>query len=348
MLELGIAVVIVILTSATCSLFEAVLYSVPVSHIEGLVQKGSASGKVLQELRKDVDRPITAILALNTVANTAGAAIAGALAVDALGAKWLAWFSAAFTLAILLFSEVIPKTAGVVYSKGFSSAIAYPLKVMVWVFRPVIWLCGLITHIITGKREESQVSPQELVIMAKMGLRTGNIVEDEAAVIQNILGLRKKTVHDVLTPRPVLHMLKGTMTVEEAAKKKKTYHHSRIPIFFKDKDDVSGFVHRKDILAPLASDRTDTKLTDIAEPIHFVLETTPLNTLLKSFLERRQHMFAVLDEFGAIAGVVTLEDLLEEILGKEIVDESDEVADMRELARRRKDELLKNTAEETK
>ncbi len=348
MLELGIAVAVVILTSATCSLFEAVLYSVPVSHVEGLVQEGSASGKVLQELRKDVDRPITAILALNTVANTAGAAIAGALAVDALGAKWLAWFSAAFTLAILLFSEVIPKTAGVVYSKGFSSAIAYPLKVMVWIFRPVIWLCSLITRVITGKREENQVSPQELVIMTKMGLRTGNIVEDEAAVIQNILALRGKTVRDVLTPRPVLHMLKGTMTVEEAANEKKTYHFSRIPIFFKDKDDVSGFVHRKDILAPLAKDKTDTKLTDIAEAIHFVLETTPLNTLLKSFLERRQHMFAVLDEFGALAGVVTLEDLLEEILGKEIVDESDEVADMRELARRRKDELLKGREKSAK
>ena len=340
MVELAIAVGIVILTSATCSLFEAVLYSVPVSHIEQLVQKDNRAGKVVQKLRKDIDRPITAILALNTISNTAGAAVAGALAVDALGAQWVPWFSAAFTLAILLFSEVIPKTAGVVYNRFFSTTIAYPLSALVWVFRPVIWLCSGITRIITGERAENRISSQELVVLAKMGKRSGNLVEDEANVIENILELRNKTVDEILTPRTVLHMLEGTLTVEDAAKQTKTYHHSRIPIYFKDRDEISGVVHRKDILAPLARDNVETTLADIAEPIHFVLESTPLNTLLKTFLERHQHMFAVLDEFGALAGVVTLEDLLEEILGRDIVDESDEVTNMRELAKKRRDELL--------
>lgn len=346
MLELGIAVAIVIVTSATCSLFEAVLYSIPVSHIERLVQEERASGKTLQRLRKNVDRPITAILGLNTIANTAGAAVAGALAVSALGDQWLVWFSAAFTVAILLFSEVIPKTAGVVYCRGLSTVIAYPLQALVWVFTPIIWLCSLITRFITGTRKEGQVSPEELVVMAKMALRTGGLVEDEAAVIVNILKLRGKTVATILTPRTVLTMLKGTLTVEEAAQDPAVYHHSRLPVYMRDKDDVVGFVHRKDILAPIAGDRADTKLSDIAVAMHFVLETTPLDGLLKVFLERRQHIVAVIDEFGALAGVVTLEDVLEEILGKEIVDESDEVADMRELARRRRDELLGKSSEQ--
>lgn len=340
MFELIIAVGLVILVSATCSLFEAVLYSVPVSHIEKLSQGGSSSGIVLKELRANIDKPISAILSLNTVANTAGAAVAGALAVDALGSKYLPLFSALFTIAILVFSEVIPKTAGVKFSKGISPYIAWPIKVMITVFSPIIWLLGKITSIFAGGKNDDGVSAEELVVLARLGRSTGGLNSDEAAVIENILLLKKKGVDSVLTPRSVLSMLDGNLTVEEAAKQKDVYHHSRLPVFFDDKDNAVGLAHRKDILAPLAAEESGTKISDIMVPLQFVGKEMKLDELLKLFLSQRQQMVAVIDEFGSLSGVVTLEDVLEEILGKEIVDECDEVADMRELAKERRKALM--------
>ena len=340
MIELIAAVSIVILVSAICSLFEAVLYSVPVSHIEKLSQEGSSSGVILKELRASIDKPISAILSLNTVANTAGAAVAGALAVDALGSKYLPVFSAVFTVAILVFSEVIPKTAGVKFSKVISSYIAWPLKLLITVFSPIIWLLGKITSIFAGGKEEGGVSADELVVLARLGLSTGGLNSDEATVIENILLLKQKGVDSILTPRSVLSMLDGNLTVEEAAKQKDVYHHSRLPVFFDDRDNAVGLAHRKDILAPLAAEESNTKISDIMVPIQFVGKEMKLDELLKLFLNQRQQMVAIIDEFGSLAGVATLEDVLEEILGKEIIDECDEVADMRELAMERRKALM--------
>lgn len=342
MFELVLAVGVVIVTSALCSLFEATLYAVPASHVEKLVQRKRRAGVILKALRKKVDQPITAILALNTVANTAGAAVAGALAVRALGEQWLGWFSAAFTLAILLFSEVIPKTAGVVYSRGLASFVAYPMQVLVWIFRPVIWLCSAITNVITGEREESVVSSEDLTIMVRMGQRTGTIGEDEATVMENILALRAKKVKEILTPRTVLVSLDGSLKASEARKDERIFNHSRLPVYTASRDEVTGIVMRKDLLAA-ASDAVgggDVTLDELARPAHFLLEDTPLDRALGIFLERREHMCVVIDDFGGLVGVVTLEDVLEEILGKEIVDETDEADDLRAVARKRRDALL--------
>jgi len=339
MVELVIAVAVVIVVSAVCSLFEAVLYSVPVAHIEKLAQSGASSGKILKDLRANIDKPISAILSLNTIANTAGAAVAGALAVDALGNDNLPLFSALFTLAILLFSEVIPKTAGVIYAKSVSSYIAWPLKIMVTIFRPVIWLLSKVTSII-GKQKGNAVSAEELVVLAKLGLRSGGLDRDEAAVIENILQLKVKGVDNVLTPRSVLSMLDGTQIVADAAKEKDVYHHSRLPVYFEDRDNVVGLAHRKDILASMHSEKGSSKISDIMEPIQFVGNDMKLDEMLKWFLNQRQQMVAVIDRFGSLSGVVTLEDVLEEILGKEIIDECDEVADMRQLAVERRQALM--------
>jgi len=340
MIELIFTVLIVILISANCSLFEAVLYSVPVSHVEGLAEQGKRTGHILRRLRRRVDEPISAVLTLNTIANTAGAAVAGAMAAKALGTGNVVVFSAVFTVLILLFAEVIPKTAGVVYSRGLSSFVAGPLQVLVWVLKPAVWLIGLITRAVAGKRAPDQVSGDEIMVMARLGLRKGVIDKDEALVIQNILSLEKKAVREVMTPRTVLFTLSGYLTVEDARRVDGILTHSRIPVYFKNNEDIGGIVYRLEIFAVEPERTAQVKIEQLIKPIHFVLDRSKLDHVLKLFFERGEHIFVVIDEYGGLSGIITLEDVLEEILGKEIVDEFDEVADMRKLARRRRDEIL--------
>jgi CBS domain containing-hemolysin-like protein len=335
------SVTIVILTSATCSLFEAVLYSVPVAHVETLAGRGRTTGRVLRRLRRNVDRPIAAILSLNTIANTAGAAVAGAAAAQVLGLKALPWFSAAFTLAILIFSEVMPKTAGVVHSRRLAGLIALPLQGLVWIMAPLIALCRLATAAIGRGQASPAVSDEELVVMARLGLQSGSIEEDEARVIQNILALEKKRARDVMTPRTVVFSLPAGLSAAKARAEAGLLVHSRWPIYERNTDDIVGIVHRRHVLSALADGRDEVKLDSMMKPAHFVPELMPLDRLLRFFLERREHLAVVIDEHGGVAGVVTLEDVLEEILGEEIMDESDQVADLRELARRRRKDLLK-------
>jgi CBS domain containing-hemolysin-like protein len=311
MVELILAVSGVIVVSGLCSLSEAVLYSVPQSHIESLAQAKSKRGLVLKELKRHVERPIAALLSLNTVANTGGAALAGALADRVLGTKWLGLFSIAFTLTILVVSEIIPKTAGVIYSRPLSVRIARPLRALVWLFRPLVWMASSLTRTVAGGRKPEGISDEEILTLTRLGHQEGTIDKDEAAVIHNILALEEKSVREVLTPRTVLFALSGETTVGTAYKEPQVLTHSRIPVYFKNLDDIGGIVHRRDILRAV-----------------------------QLFLERGVHLFVALDEFGGTSGVVTLEDVLEAILGKEIVDEFDEVADLRELAQKRREEAL--------
>ncbi|MDL1975146.1 MAG: hemolysin family protein [Deltaproteobacteria bacterium] len=337
MTELVIAAGFAIIVSAMCSLFEAVLYSVPISHIEASVQAGKSSGRILKKLRQNIDRPISAILSLNTIANTAGATIAGSAAAAVFGHGSVCYFSAFFTLCILLFSEVIPKTAGVIYSRQLSSVIARPLRTLVWVFTPMVWLCTFATRLVARKKVVQQtVSAEEIITMARLGRISGEIDPDEEKVIRNILLLKDKTAEDVMTPRPVIFSLSEHLTVEEASEKAGMWAHSRVPVYSDDSEDIVGIIQRRQILSTLASDKHKLRLGRLMKSVHFCPESMPLDKLLVDFLERRQHLFVVIDEFKGLAGVVSLEDVLEEILGKEIVDESDEVVDMRELARRRK------------
>ena len=340
MVLLVVAVSTAVLTSAMCSLFEAVLYSVPVGHIETMTQQGKSSGRILKKLRKDVDRPIAAILSLNTVANTAGAAVAGAAAAAVFGHERLVYFSAAFTLVILLFSEVIPKTAGVVYCRALAPVIARPLQILVWIFAPLVWLCRGATRVIARKNDDPGVSDEELIVMARLGLQAGTMEADEVQVIENILALESKRAGEIMTPRPVMIALDDRLSVEEARTEPGVLAHSRIPIYHKTPDNVVGIAHRREILTATADGEGIRSIAGFMQPVHFVTESEPLDRLLRLFLERRQHIFVVIDKHGGVAGIVTLEDVLEEILGQEIVDEFDEVEDMREMAQRRREELL--------
>jgi len=341
MWELIIAVALASGISAVCSVAEAVIYSVSWTFIERLKGLGRKSGQVLHELRSNIEQPITAILTLNTIANTAGAAVAGAAAAEVFGQENLFYFSIFFTLFILIFSEIIPKTIGVVYNEKLAPVFAKPLLYLVLFLKPVISLCRFLVKFIEKKKVTPPVSEEDLLAVISLTRKAGAIKPYEEQSIQNILSLDKKTVKDIMTPRMVVFSLPAHLTVAEARKAKTIWPHSRIPVYADDDpEDIVGIVYRREVLEALANDQDELKLEDLMKPVHFVLESLTLDRLLIKFLESRMHLFVVLDEYGGVAGVVTLEDVLEEILGKEIVDETDQVVDMRQLAREQRKKLI--------
>ncbi len=328
-----ISVSLAITISALCSVCEAVLYSVSASQVEMLKKSGSKSAYTLQNLRADIDEPITAILTLNTIANTIGAAVAGASAAKLMGEENLFLFSGCFTLTILIFSEILPKTIGVTYAYRLAPIVSYPLKFMVVVLKPIVWICITITRLLPQKSEET-ISAEEIQTIASLSRRSGDIEENEEKVINNILDLKSKIVRQVMTPRTVTFSLNENMTVSKAMSMlAELTSHSRIPIYNREPNNITGIVMRKDILQAAAEGKNQLTLMRFKHTAHFVPETAPLNRILIDFFDRRQHLFVVVDEYGTMTGIISLEDVIEEIVGREIIDESDKAKDMRELAR---------------
>ncbi|MEN8140784.1 MAG: hemolysin family protein [Thermodesulfobacteriota bacterium] len=340
--QLIVAVSLAIGVSALCSLFEAVLFSVPASQVEILASKGSYRAKVLKDLKANIHKPITAILTLNTIAHTMGAAMAGAAAATVFGEEKLGIFSIIFTIAILLLSEILPKTAGVTYAKGLAPLIALPLSWLVTILTPMVYLCDLITKLIPGSKETSTVSSEEVLAMTIMSRRSGQLDREQAGVINNIIKLKGKTVRQAMTPRTVTFTLPESTTIGQVHDRRDQINrHSRIPVFTEQPDQISGIVLRKDILLSAVEGRTNMALTILKKSVHFVPESASLNKVLLDFFERRQHLFCVVDEYGGFTGVISLEDVIEEIMGREIIDESDDQnRSMRDLARAKGKELL--------
>ena len=331
-----------IIISAFCSIIEAVLYSVPQSQVEVMASSGKKSGLILKKLKKNIQQPITAILTLNTIANTMGAAVAGASAAVVFGEENLVWFSIFFTLTILLFSEILPKTAGVAYAKILATWIAIPLNGLVKIMSPLIWLCQAVTHLIPRQEKEALVSIEEIQAVAVLGRKSGEIEPQQEKVIANILKLQDKTVRQVMTPRTVVFSLSEHLTISEALKQKEQWsRHSRVPVFDKDQDDVVGVVLSRNVLLSLSEGNKKQKLSELMQPVHFVPEAAPLNRILIEFFEHRIHLFVVVDEYGGVTGVISLEDIIEEIVGREIIDESDKAGNLREYARHKKKLLQK-------
>jgi CBS domain containing-hemolysin-like protein len=341
--QLILATGIAIIVSAFCSIIEAVLYSVSQSQVEVMAKSGKKSGFVLKELKKDIRQPITAILTLNTIANTMGAAVAGASAAVVFGEENLVWFSIFFTLAILLFSEILPKTAGVAYAKNLASWIAIPLNTLTKIMSPLIWLCQVVTHLIPKQAKEALVSIEEIQAVAMLGRKAGKIEPQQEKVIANILKLQDKTVREVMTPQTVVFTLNENLTIAEALKFKEQWNkHSRVPVYEENHDDVVGLVLSRNVLLNFAEGMGEKKLSDLMQPVHFVPEAAPLNKIMIEFFEQQVHLFVVVDEYGSVTGVISLEDIIEEIVGREIIDESDTAGDLREYARHRK-KLLRKT-----
>lgn len=330
---LVISISLAITVSALCSVCEAVLYSISSSQVEMLKKSGHSAAGHLQHLRADIDEPITAILTLNTIANTIGASVAGAAAAKLFGDENLILFSAIFTLSILFFSEILPKTIGITYAYKLAPLISYPLRAMIFILKPIVWLCRSVTKMLP-QRDEETISAEELQTIASLSRESGDLEENEERVISNIIDLKAKIVRDVMTPRTVTFSIEETIKISEAMELlKKLGSHSRIPVYLDEPNNVSGIVMLKDVLGAAANGARDTSLASFKVPAHFVPETAPLNRILIDFFDRRNHLFVVVDEYGTMTGVISLEDVIEEIVGREIIDETDNAKDMRELAR---------------
>lgn len=299
-----------------------------------MARSGRLSGRIFKKLKKDIHQPITAILTLNTIANTMGAAVAGAAAAVVFGEQYLGLFSILFTTAILIFSEILPKTAGVAYSRRLAFWVALPLQILVKVMTPITWFIQTLTRLLFAQGPESLVSAEEVEAIASMSRKAGAIDPQQELVISNILSLKNKTVRQAMTPRTVTFTIREHLTVDEAMELKEQWHlHSRVPVYDKDANDIVGIVLRKDVLLSASEGRGQRPLSALTHRVHFVPEAAPLTTTLLEFFERRRHLFVVVDEYGSFTGVISLEDIIEEIMGQEIMDESDPTKSMRELAR---------------
>lgn len=331
-----VSVVTVIVVSAICSLSEASLYAVRRPFVRSLTESGSAAGPVLEGFKDNMERPITAILIVNTAANTAGASVAGAQATELFGGNAFLWFSAFFTLGVLLFSEIFPKILGVVYSKPIARTVALPWKGVIALLSPLVWAVGKASAVLKPSGKVFAAPEEEVMQLAQISAEEGSISGHEAEMVRNVLALNDLVAKDVMTPRTVVFRLPADLTLAEADEQVAVWTHSRIPIFHPDEPDLwTGLVRATDILSGLADGRAGEPLSAIALPLPMAAETTPGHILLNRFIAERTHLFGVLDEFGGMAGVVSLEDVVESLIGKEIVDEVDEAADMREVARRR-------------
>ncbi|MDR2819507.1 MAG: CNNM domain-containing protein [Desulfovibrio sp.] len=344
MLTLVLSVIIAVVISFLCSLTEAALYAVSWSSIETMRRTGQATGERLFNLRSAIDKPIAAILTLNTLANTAGATVAGAAFLVVFGADYMAVFAIAFTLAILTIGEIVPKTLGVAYAAPVAAMMSRPLAVALKLLSPLLCLTGTLTRLVSPPSEGPKISEDDIRAIASLSRKSGQIKPYEEQFIRNVLSLDQKRVRDIMTPRTVVFSLPEDMTVEEAYTKPAIWHVSRIPVYGDDNEDLVGVVERRTLARCYKEDRRNARLSEIMRPLHFILETQTLDVLLHELLKSRGHLFAVLDEYAGLAGVVSLEDVLEELLGSEIMDESDRVADLRALARQRREALTAKQA----
>lgn len=252
-------------------------------------------------------------------------------------------FVAVFTVTILVFSEILPKIIGVAYARQIMPVMARPLQIMVLIFSPIIWVTGWLGRKLRRGGSGPQTTEDDITALVSLTRQSGVIQPYEELTIRNILSLDTKTVRDVMTPRTVVFSLPAQLSVSDARSEKDFWHYSRIPVYDnEDPEDIVGVVLRRAVLEAIADDRYDTRINELMRPVRFVVDTLTLDRLLVRFLESRLHLFVVLDEYGGVAGVVSLEDVLEEILGKEIVDETDQVEDMRDLARRQRELLTKS------
>ena len=336
------SIAIVLIASAFCSLSEAAIYAVRLPYVRQVAEAGNRAGIILSEFKENMERPIAAILIINTAANTAGAAVAGAQARVLFGESALIWFSLFFTLAVLFFSEIIPKVVGVVYSRSAATLIARPWNLGIKLLFPLIWLTQHVTLLF--KPHESVLAPEEEVHhFAMMSSEEGSIMQHEAEMISNVLRLDRVKTSELMTPRPVVFKVASDTTLGQLAREVSKWNHSRVPVYDANNPETwKGFVFARDVLAALAEDRHDATIGQFCKPLFFVAEETPGHVLLRTFLKRRTHLFGVVDGYGDISGIVTLEDVLESLIGEEIVDESDSAVDMQEVARRRKKEVYRD------
>ena len=318
--------------SALCSMLEATLLSTPISFITGLEEQGVKGAERLKKLKQNPDRPISAILCLNTIANTVGASIVGSLVYEVYGDALVGIFSTIFTFAILFFSEIIPKTIGTSYWRSLAIPASAIINGMIFIAFPLVWVLEHFTRLISSKADQVSVSREDISAMVSVATEEEVIEKDEKKMIQNLLKLDEVTAHEIMTPSVVVEMVPGNMTIKEFYNSENT--HSRILIYDEDNDEyVTGYVLRQEVLEKMAEDNFNSTLNDIIRPIMTFKEEDSVADIWEKLLEKKEHISAILDEYGSLRGIVTMEDVIETMLGHEIVDEKDEVVDMQEYAK---------------
>lgn len=329
-------VLISVSVSFLCSLLEAALLSVTPSFIAQLKQEGSSRYEALRRLKDKIDQPLAAILTLNTIAHTGGAAGVGAQVTVLMGDGYLGIASAVMTLIILIFSEIIPKTLGARYWRGFAAYLPAVLNPLIIILKPFIWLSDHITSWM-GERETTLNLRAEIKALTSLGRELDELDQDEQRVIANILDLHDIKARDIMTPRTVCEYVTTTTTVAEMIEQSRKDQFSRYPVL-DDEGHPHGVVFRSDLV-----EAEPTQLvSELMKPLKVITDNESAENVLTSLLKEHQHMSLVYDDYGTWLGLLTMEDIIETILGQPIMDETDDIPNMRRFARRRWEHRMKN------
>ncbi|MDD6554678.1 MAG: hemolysin family protein [Alloprevotella sp.] len=320
--------------SFLCSVLEAVLLSTPMTFVSMLESEGRTGASLLKKYKQDIDKPISAILTLNTIAHTVGAAGVGAQSQEIWGDEFFALTSAVLTFLILVLSEIIPKTIGASYWRQLAIPAARIIHTLVVITYPFVLLSEFITHFFSSNHQPMTVSREEVSAMVNVGAEEGVLATKENRMIQNLLKLDDIKARDIMTPSSVVEMAEESMTLREFYRHDAYSTYSRIPVYNEENDDfIKGYVLRQTILEKLSEDKFELRLTDIVRPVLTFQENEPVSKIWEKLLAKKEHISVIIDEYGCFRGIVTMEDVIETMLGTEIVDEKDTVTDMQELAR---------------
>lgn len=321
--------------SFLCSIMEAVLLSTPPSFLIAKEESGLKWAERFNNLKTNIDKPLSAILSLNTVAHTVGAAGVGAQAIEVFGASSFGIVSAILTILILVITEIIPKTIGARYWRSLAKPSSIIIRVMIFITYPLVIMSAFITKLISSEKKEQTVSREEIAALTNIGADEGVFTKKEHKIISNLLKLKNVNVSEIMTPRVVVAVADEELALKEFLNNKDYLKYSRIPIYSGDDENITGYVFRQEVFEKLAEDKHNMKLNDIKRDIVIVPNTFVLFSLWEKLLEKKEHIALIVDEYGGMDGIVTMEDIIETLLGLEIVDEKDTITDMQEYARKR-------------
>ncbi|NJP06027.1 MAG: HlyC/CorC family transporter [Chloroflexaceae bacterium] len=345
MVTLLIAILTVILGSALCSGSEAALFSVPQIKVRQLAENNARGARTLLKIRENMSRPIATIVILNNIFNIVGSIVVGGIAASVLGDQWLGLFSGALTMAVIIGAEIVPKTIGERYAEPIALVIAAPIAGLTWVMMPLVWLVEKIVSPVTGgKPQMAATSEAEIKLLAQLGQQEGSIEGDEALLILRAFHLNDVTAGDLMTPRVSVTYVHGSATLADARDVIIASPHTRILVIGDSIDEIVGFARKDELLVAIIQGQVDQLLAELSREVRFVPKTVQADKLLTTFQKSREHLAVVVDEYGGTAGVVTLEDVLEELTG-EIVDETDKVVDLQKQARERLRTMLSQNQE---
>ncbi|MFP4690410.1 MAG: CNNM domain-containing protein [Bacteroidales bacterium] len=321
--------------SFLCSIMESVLLSTPQSFLIVKHEEGHKWAKPFIDLKINIDKPLSAILSLNTIAHTVGAAGVGAQAIKVFGEAYFGIVSAILTILILVITEIIPKTIGARYWKRLTGFSYFVLKIMIFITYPLVILSSLITKAFSKNKNEQTTSKEEIAALASIGSDEGLFTDKENKIIQNILRLKNVRVTEIMTPRVVVAAADENLPLHDFLKNKDYLRFSRIPVYSGKDENITGYVFRQQVFENLAEGKHNLRLKEIKREIIVVPDTMVLFSLWEKLLEKKEHIALIVDEYGGLEGIVTMEDIIETLLGLEIVDEKDTITDMREYARER-------------